>query len=122
MIERSLTFAIDGKSFNVQFPNVGQIITMESRKMGLTENRYSQMATSGLLSMFYALDIVDAISFYQVCCPEVGKFFDIINYSTLSPDKIQPLIDAYTNEIRPWYNRVMNELRKASSEKETQDE
>lgn len=111
MIERSKTFHVGEKTFEAKFPNVGQIIDMESLKQALTNNRYGVMAASGIASMYMALDMVDAIAFLQVCVPSVAKYYDIKNYTALEPEKIQDLVTAYTQEIKPWYDSVMNELR-----------
>ena len=111
MIERNCAFNIGEKKFIANFPNVGQIIDMESLKQALTNNRYGTMAASGIASMYYALDMVDAIAFFQVCVPSVAKYYDIRNYTALAPEKIQELVDAYKEQIKPWYDKIMSELR-----------
>lgn len=116
MIERSIKFTIGKKSFIAEFPNVGQIIDIESLKQALTSNRYGQMAVSGIQSQYFALDIVDAIAFYQVCVPSVAQHYDISNYTKIGLDKATALIEAYQKQIRPWYDKVMSELRSVSME------
>lgn len=110
-IERQKKFTINGATFIAKFPNVGQLIDLESFKQALTSNRYGQMAASGVASMYQALDLVDAISFFHVVVPEVGKRFDIINYTQMGLDEIKNLLDAYQNEIKPWFDKTMAELK-----------
>lgn len=110
-IEREKKFSIGEKQFIAKFPNVGQIIDLESLKQALTNNRYGQMAISGISSMYNALDLVDAISFYQIVTPEVGKFYNIRNYAEMDLDKVQDLIHAYQEQIKPWYDQTMAELK-----------
>jgi len=86
-MERQKTFKIGERQFVAKFPNVGQIIDLESFKQALTNNRYGQMAMSGIASMYFALDLVDAIAFYSVIVPEVGKYFDISNFAAIPLDK-----------------------------------
>lgn len=50
MIERQKKFSIGEKTFTAQFPNVGQLIDLESLKQALTNNRYGVMAASGVAS------------------------------------------------------------------------
>ena len=50
-IERQKKFTINGATFIAKFPNVGQLIDLESFKQALTSNRYGQMAASGVASM-----------------------------------------------------------------------
>lgn len=110
-IERQKKFTINGSTFMAKFPNVGQLIDLESFKQALTSNRYGQMAASGVASMYQALDLVDAISFFQVVVPEVGKRFDINNYTQMGLDEIKYIVDAYQNEIKPWFDKTMLELK-----------
>lgn len=111
MLERTKKFSIDGKSFTANFPNIGQIIDMESLKQALTGNRYGAMASSGITSAYEALDIVDTIAFLQICVPEVSRHYDIRNYADLPADKMNKFLEAYRKEIRPWYENVMKELK-----------
>lgn len=110
-IERQKKFNIGEKQFIAKFPNVGQIIDLESLKQALTNNRYGQMAISGISSMYAALDLVDAISFYQIVVPEVAKYYDIRNYAAMELEKAQDLIRAYQEQIKPWFDQTMNELK-----------
>lgn len=118
-IEREKKVIIGKKQFIAKFPNVGQIIDLESLKQALTNNRYGQMAISGISSMYNALDLVDAVSFYQIVMPEVGKYYDIRNYAEMDLDKIQDLIRAYQEQIKPWYDQTMAELKGISVNGET---
>lgn len=111
MIERQKKFSIGDKSFTANFPNVGQLIDLESLKQALTSNRYGVMASSGVASMYYALDMVDAISFLQICVPSVAKYYDIKNYTALAPEDIKELVEAYQKELKPWFDKVMAELK-----------
>ena len=119
MIEREKKFKVGERTFIVKFPNVGQIIDMESLKQALTNNRYGQMAASAVVSMYYALDLVDTIAFFQVCVPDAKKFFDVAEYTALSPERMDAFLEAYRKEIKPWYDRTMAELRGIKTEEET---
>ena len=110
-LQRQKKFKIGEKVFVANFPNIGQIIDLESLKQALTSNRYGQMAASGIASMYYALDLVDAIAFYQIVVPEVAKYYDIRNYASLSVDKSKDLVDAYQQQIKPWFDKTLNQLR-----------
>ena len=81
MIERQKKFKIGEHQFIANFPNVGQLIDMESLKQALTNNRYGVMAQSGVASMYDALDMVDAIAFLQVVVPDVARYLNIKNYA-----------------------------------------
>lgn len=115
MIERQKKFSIGDKTFIVNFPNVGQLIDLESLKQALTNNRYGVMAASGVASMYYVLDIVDAVAFFQVCVPDVAKYYNVKNYTSLSPENVKDFVDAYQNQIKPWFDKTMLELKGVKS-------
>ena len=120
MIERSKKFTIGKKSFVGEFPNVGQILDIESMKQALTNNRYGIMAKSDIKSMYYALDVVDAVSFLTVVAPEVGLHFNVGNYLSLSPEKVQEFVDVYQKEIYPWYAQTLEELKNPVKNEESE--
>lgn len=115
-MERTKSFKIGQKQFTAKFPNVGQIIDLDAMKQALSGNRYGSMAASGLASAYYALDLIDAIAFYQVVCPEVGRYYDIKNYAEMELDKIEDLMKAWKDEIQPWFIDTMNEIRGVSKQ------
>lgn len=118
MIERSKKITIGEKSFIVNFPNVGQMIDIESMKQSLTGNRYGSMASSGIASMYLALDIVDTIAFLTICVPDIAKYYNITDYSSLSSDKINTYVTIYKEQILPWYNKILMELRGITDDSE----
>lgn len=121
MIERSKKITIGEKSFIVNFPNVGQMIDIESMKQSLTGNRYGSMASSGIASMYMALDVVDAIAFLTVVVPDIAKYYNIQDYMKLSPDKMSEYTKIYKVEILPWYNSILMELRGITNESEKEN-
>lgn len=121
MIERSKKITIGEKSFVVNFPNVGQMIDIESMKQSLTGNRYGSMASSGIASMYMALDIVDTIAFLSVCVPDMAKYYNIQDYSTLPADKMNQYVKIYKEELLPWYNKILMELRGITDDSENQN-
>ena len=122
MIERSKKFTIGKKSFVIEFPNVGQIIDIESMKQALTNNKYGIMAQSNVRSMYQALDIVDAVSFLSIVAPEVAKYYNVGNYMSLSPEKVKEFVDAYQRDIAPWYLKTLEELQNPLDNGETNSE
>ena len=122
MIEREKKITIGEKTFIVSFPNVGQIIMLESTKQALTDNRYGQMAASGVASMYYALDLVDTVAFFQVCGTEVLKYFDIRNAASVSPDKLEMFVKTYAEQVKPWLDATFAALRGLGYAKKAEDE
>lgn len=49
-----------GAKLNVKFPNVGEMIDIENLKTAYSGGRYGVMLASGVKSMIYAVDVIDA--------------------------------------------------------------
>lgn len=113
-IQREIQVKIGEKAFSAKFPNVGQMIDMESLKQALTSNRYGVMSASGVKSMFIALDLVDAIAFFQVCVPQIAKHYDIKNYAGMQLDDIRDITEAYLQQVKPWYDKLLKQLYTAT--------
>lgn len=120
MIEREIAITYNDKKFIVKFPNVGQIMDIESLKMALTGGKYGTFAASGIKSMYFVLDMVDAISFFSVMCPRLKNFItqeDVdADYTQMKPESVKPLVDIYKKDVMPWYNKIMTNLYTSTNE------
>lgn len=120
MIEREIFITYNDKKFGIKFPNVGQLMDIEALKMGLTGGKYGTFAASGIKSMYFVLDMVDAIAFFSVMCPRLKNFVteEDINkdYTQMNPQSIQPLVEIYKRDVMPWYNSIMSQLYSGANE------
>lgn len=120
MIEREITITYNDKKFIIKFPNVGQLMDIEALKMALTGGKYGTFAASGIKSMYFVLDMVDAIAFFSVMCPRLKNYItDVdtdVDYTQMNPQSIKPLVEIYKKGIAPWYNNMMSELYKSTNE------
>ena len=109
-LERQKTFTFRGEKVTVKFPNVGQMIDMESLKQSLTGNKYGSMSASGVKSMFFALDMVDALSFFEVMCPKIKRILEVKSFTEMSPEEMKPVVEVYKEHVAPWYNKLLADL------------
>lgn len=120
MIEREIVINYNGKKFTIKFPNVGQMIDIESMKNALTGGKYGSFAASGIKSMYFVLDIVDTIAFLTVMCPKLRNFVteeeDNIDYTQMKPETVKTLIDIYKKDILPWYSKILEQLYSSANE------
>ena len=126
MIEREITISYNGKKFQVKFPNVGQLIDIESLKNALTGGKYGSFAASGVKSMYFILDIVDTIAFLTVMCPKLKNFIteeeDGIDYTQMKPETVKTLVTVYKEQIFPWYSKIMGQLYSSATNDTTEQE
>lgn len=126
MIEREITISYNDKKFQVKFPNVGQLIDIESLKNALTGGKYGSFAASGVKSMYFVLDIVDTIAFLTVMCPKLKNFIteeeDGIDYTQMKPETVKTLVTVYKEQILPWYSKIMGQLYSSATNDTTEQE
>lgn len=126
MIEREITISYNDKKFQVKFPNVGQLIDIESLKNALTGGKYGSFAASGVKSMYFILDIVDTIAFLTVMCPKLKNFIteeeDEIDYTQMKPETVKTLLTVYKEQILPWYSKIMGQLYSSATNDTTEQE
>lgn len=125
MIEREITISYNDKKFQVKFPNVGQLIDIESLKNALTRGKYGSFAASGVKSMYFILDIVDTIAFLTVMCPKLKNFIteeDGIDYTQMKPETVKTLVTVYKEQILPWYSKIMGQLYSSATNDTTEQE
>lgn len=119
MIEREISIPFEGKKFSIKFPNVGQMIDIESLKSSLSGNKYGSFAASGIKTMYFALDMIDAISFFSVMCPKLKDFIteeDNVDYTQMKPESVKELVTLYQKFVLPWYSKILEQLYSSSNE------
>lgn len=101
---------INGNSYMVNFPNVGQMIEIEQLKLAYTNGKYIEFAMSNLMNHIFILDFVDAISYFSVLIPELKNDFEIDNYTKLNGNSAKEIIRAYKEDFIPWFKPILDDL------------
>lgn len=109
-MERQIKVTIRGEQKIVKFPNVGQLLDIESMKQGLTNNAYGALARSATAMAYLALDIVDMIAFFKVMLPGLAKEINVQNYTEADMDQIRDLVQVYKKDISPWFDKTLLEI------------
>lgn len=110
MITREKSFLFNGIKLIVKFPNVGQMLDIEALKQTLSGNKYGIMASSGVRSMYTALNIIDTFSFFEVTCPRLKAILDVKSLVELTTEDTKELVKVYLKDIAPWYKEAIDEL------------
>jgi hypothetical protein len=110
MQKRTIQIRIETNVYNVNFPNVGQMMDIENMKMSLTNGSYADMVRSGLKSSYYNTEIVDTIAHLWVLIPELRADLQVRNFSELDPFVAKKLLKVYREQFTPWYEKLMKEL------------
>jgi hypothetical protein len=119
MLSRSVKVTIGENSYDVNFPNNGQLIDIEGKKAALTNGLYAQIAAMNNSMSNRALDMVDCLAYFVTLIPDLSKNLQgIKNVLELTPEQSKPLLRAYKKEFLPWFEGWMKELLKEEEEEE----
>lgn len=105
---KEISIKIQGNTYIIKFPNVGQIIDIETRKAALSSGQYSRFAEVGTISSFMAKNYVDVIAVFSVLTPQLIKDLRKESLFDLTPQEMVELTEIYNKQYFPWYNEWMN--------------
>lgn len=122
------------KSYKINFPTVGQYIAVESRKAQLTiprgtsfdqSTQYLNLIRQGTKASIQALDLVDMISWFEVCIPDLMKNVvgELQGIEDLDIFDAQPLLKVYKEIFLPWkesWEKVFQGISEEPKEEEKQ--
>lgn len=101
---------IGDQDFNVPFPNVGQLMDIESMKMAITNNKYSELALSGLKTNDFAASLADAIATFFVLIPQLNDKLKIRSYNDIDLNFGAEIVRAYLEDYYPFYKDRMKSV------------
>lgn len=121
-LKDSVIVRIIDEDYTIKFPNAGQQMEIENKKMFLSDKTYRDQVLTGTRSAKYNLMLMDALAHFSVLIPNLGKKLGVENYLELPPFTAKQLVIAYKNEFSPWYQEFLRELYKGIDEEETTDQ
>jgi len=101
---------IRGKGYNIPFPNVGQLMDIESFKIAYTNGKYIDMAMSNLKAHGFALDVADTIAYLSVLIPDLRKDLKIDNWRNIDPFVAKELVKIFKADFIPWFKPLLDDL------------
>lgn len=108
-LTRSINVSVGEEAFTLNFPNIGQIMDIESRRMSLSGGQYGNLVKASTFTANLTLDMIDTVSFFSVLKPTLFQQ-DEIDISKWDYERLLPLIKAYKKTVMPWYNKWMEKL------------
>lgn len=103
-LKRSIQIELQGNPFTINFPNMGQIIDIETNKISFANGRYSQLLNSNIISSNVAQDLVEMAATLTVLIPEFNKIFKLNSIFELNPIDAIEFVTAYKEQVFPWYS------------------
>lgn len=111
-MQTSTTVTMGGISYVANYPNIGQKMEIEQRKIIFSNGMYGSLTFSSSLAANRMLNIIDAYAYLSVCCPELGKGMTVEAFQQLSEQSGVALYEAYSKDFRKWYDEIEKNLWK----------
>ena len=111
-MKRQIQVSFEEQSFILKYPNVGQILDIESYKQLLTNNAFSQLKSSSNKMQNYAAELAEAVSILMVLIPNLKDKLTVKSITDLEADKAKKIISVYRKTISPWFEEIQEELLK----------
>jgi len=112
MIEkRELVLQVRGNNYSIKFPNVGQLVDIETRKQQYSAGMYSSMVNNYTNTSLYALDVIDAQACFGVLAPDLLKDLKVKTLSQLDPVDFEDIRLAYRDQFLPWFKQWESVLK-----------
>lgn len=113
-MERKKNIDINGIIYTVEFPNNGSLIDIDLMKLQLSGNRYADVKKN----FPQRGKEIDMLATLVVVVPNLEKDLNVSLFS-LKPEQQAELMDAYENQLLPWFESVEKEIREIISSKKT---
>lgn len=104
-----------GKKYTVNYPNVGQILEIESLKLLYSNNTYGALVKSGHTTASDLLNLIDAMSYFSVLAPDLIKDMKIEDFSKVGAIQQKRIVRAFI-EFWKWFRAMNDELDKDEEE------
>lgn len=110
-MQKQILIKLQDNKFEVNFPNVGQIIDIEINKVSLGRGQYGNLVAAMSVGSVVALDLIDAFATFTVLIPDMIKGLNVKDLFELNPIDAQELVVQYKQVFFPWYNNIIEDLK-----------
>jgi hypothetical protein len=107
---QACTLKIKGKTYLVEFPNVGKFRTIENIKQALSGGQYGNLLRSGTVDTERALSMIDVEAYISVLAPQLLKDLKVDSFSELGIMDFREIEIEFENTFIPWWNKVMKAI------------
>jgi hypothetical protein len=105
---RILKIKFQDNDFEITFPNVGQIIDIETRKTLFSSGQYENLRKNDSIALPY----INALATFSILVPELNSLLRVESLFDLNLIDVKELIEIYNKEYAPWYEEWNNFIKK----------
>lgn len=123
-VQNTVMIGIADQQFQVKYPNVGQLLEIENKKMFLSAGEYGNYVGAPIktISMQFVIDLIDALAHFSVLIPGLSKKLSVSTYLEIDAMSGKALVDAYKKQFEPWYNELVTAMHKNLTEEKSDEQ
>lgn len=104
------TIKIQGQSFTLTYPNVGQFIDIKVLETKLAQGTSGQLV-SGTPGQLDAFLFITTYAHFSILCPQLLENLKVSSLLDLSIKDFEELSKIYLEDIQPWIDEVKREIK-----------
>lgn len=108
MPAKTVDIQIGENTYKVNFPNNGQLIDIERRKITLTDGTHKDMLMGMSSGTQQAFMLVEAITTFTVLIPKLSTDLNVKSLLDLDPMQSKKIVHQYTSKYYPWFSSWMD--------------
>jgi len=106
VLSKTLELEIKKNSYEIKFPNTGNLLDIEELKARLSGGQYNALF-GGTLSSEMSRLLIDTIATFTILLPDLKKDLTVKSYLDLELVDSIELLKVYRDSYLPWYNEWM---------------
>lgn len=117
-MNETLNFVVNGNSYPINFPTVGDYYAIEASKQSLSLGFYNSLSESSVVSAYNATDMIDIEATLTILCPQLIKDLKCESFRKLGIKDYLMIKQAYIEQFVPWWKSIQELLNpKKNNEK-----
>lgn len=109
-MNETLNFVVNGNSYSINFPTVGDYYAIEASKQSLSLGFYNSLSESSVLSAYNATDMIDIEATLTILCPQLIKDLKCESFKKLGIKDYLIVKQAYIEQFVPWWKSIQELL------------
>ena len=103
-LPRKIKLKIQNNEYEVEFPNQGQLIDIETNKILYSQGQYMALIRQNNISSNLTVDLIEIAATFPILIPELKKDLKTDSIFELDIISCLELTEVYNNDFLPWYN------------------
>lgn len=115
---RKIEICIGHNSYEVKFPNTGQLLDIELLKIQMSNNQYDTLKFSFNPVFKRQVVTIDCVATFNTLIPKLREDLNVKSMYTLEVEQMSEILKVYEEIFLPWYEEWDSILSNPKKEKD----